>query len=47
MDDQQKLSLEEISMVLGQKDITILSLQKQLALAQVRIAELEKKRGES
>lgn len=39
---QQQLSLDEIAALIGQQRIEILLLQKQLAAAQARIAELEK-----
>jgi hypothetical protein len=38
-----QVSIEEIAMLLGAKDIEIHSLQKQLQVALARIAELEPK----
>jgi hypothetical protein len=38
-----QVSIEEIAMLIGSKDIEIMSLQKQLDAAQKRIAELEPK----
>jgi len=36
------VSIEEVAMLLGQKDMEIYLLHKQIALLQKRIAELEK-----
>lgn len=37
-----KVTIEEVAALLGTKDIEIMSLQKELAAANQRIAELEK-----
>lgn len=42
MTNPAQVSVEEVTMMIGQRDIEIFSLQKQLQAAKARIAELEK-----
>lgn len=40
---EQKVSLEEVAMLLGQKEIEIMLLQKQVSVLQKRLREMEER----